>query len=134
MTCPSAGIAQLAARFSTGFLRGCLILCVASVANAVTVLLVNAAASISVGSRPDRVLIYDSHAYVSNAGSDTVTIVNISWWNDLLGLVSPLPIPVGKQPGPMALSKDGKRLFVENCGGFDFHDGTPSHRRQRQHH
>src|ERR1700730_1426772 len=80
----------------------------------------------SPGSHPDRVIVSpdDSELYISNAGNDTITILNIKWWNQILRLVRPAVIPVGKQPGPMAISGDGTRLFIGNRGAFEDTGGT----------
>jgi YVTN family beta-propeller protein len=77
------------------------------------------------GSRPDRVAISpkdDSKVYVSNAGSGTVSVIDTA-----TNSVSPQPIKVGKQPGPMAIPSDeGRLLFVGNRGGFEYHQGSVS--------
>ena len=81
-------------------------------------------------SPPERVIISpdDSEIYISNEGTDSITVIYTEWWSSILkmvGLGGPSVIQVMKRPSPMFFSRDGSLLFVGNCGGFEFNQGTP---------
>jgi YVTN family beta-propeller protein len=84
-------------------------------------------APIIVGSRPDWIAIAPDGktAYVTNAGNDTVTPINLATHTP------GAPIPVGKQPFGIAITPNGKFAYVTNFGGgtvtpIDLTTDTPS--------
>ena len=86
--------------------------------------------SLLLDSPPERVIISpdDFEIYISNEGTDSITVIYTEWWSSILkmvGLGGPSVIQVMKRPGPMFFSRDGSLLFVGNCGGFEFNQGNP---------
>ena len=85
------------------------------------------AGQIAVGQNPVWASIYNTGAIlvVANAGSDSVTLINIS--EDVYGNDSPnfgkiiATVPVGSQPWSVSVLQDGTRAYVANRG-----DGTVS--------
>jgi YVTN family beta-propeller protein len=67
----------------------------------------------TVGSEPTGIAATDTTAYVANAGSDTVSVVDLT--QDPAAVVA--TIPVGDRPAGVALSPDGSQLFVTNFFG-----------------
>ncbi|MFG1933588.1 Ig-like domain-containing protein [Mycobacterium sp. NPDC048908] len=65
--------------------------------------------SIKVGTTPEMIAIRDGYAYVTNSGSNTVSVINIAT-NKLEGSA----IPVGSKPAGITFSTDGSVLYVAN--------------------
>src|SRR6266852_2310938 len=100
--------------FASSFLRWSFLLISVSILVASTGRLAKSDSSIPVGSRPDRIVIspVGSELYVSNGGSNSITVISTTWWGKIaqfIGIGRRSVIPVGKQPGAMAISKDGSR-------------------------
>jgi 6-phosphogluconolactonase (cycloisomerase 2 family) len=58
----------------------------------------------------------EKHAYISNTGSDTLSIVNISRSDGSLTLANAAGATTGSKPGDSALTVDGRFLYVLNAG------------------
>jgi YVTN family beta-propeller protein/VCBS repeat-containing protein len=65
--------------------------------------------SIKVGTTPEMIVIRDGYAYVSNYGSNTVSVINTA-----TNKVEGSAISVGTQPAGLAFSGDGSLLYVAN--------------------
>lgn len=76
--------------------------------------------SVDVGSFPTDVAVDEYHqkAFVTNAGDDTVTVVDAADWN-VLGT-----IPVGREPVAVAVNQTTHRVYVANQGPPGNEDNT----------
>ncbi|MCV7368359.1 hypothetical protein CRI77_09415 [Mycolicibacterium duvalii] len=77
--------------------------------------------SIAVGFRPSAAVVSPDgqRLYVANAGSRTVSVINTSTGRKIDANprnIFSTSISVGSSPGALALSSDGKRLYVANTG------------------
>ena len=78
-------------------------------------------ASIAVGTTPSAALVSPDgqRLYVANTGSNTVSVINTGTGQKIDASPSNIfstDISVGSSPGALALSPDGKRLYVANTG------------------
>ncbi len=78
-------------------------------------------ASIGVGTTPSAVVVSPDgqRLYVANTGSSTVSVINTATGQKIDANPSNIfstDISVGSSPGALALSPDGKRLYVANTG------------------
>ncbi|MDX2064927.1 MAG: hypothetical protein SFX74_04205 [Fimbriimonadaceae bacterium] len=75
-------------------------------------------AKISVGKQPNAVLALSDHVLVANSGSDTVSVIRLADYRvveTIRTAMSP-QAPLGSIPNALAVSRDGKVLFVSNGG------------------
>jgi YVTN family beta-propeller protein len=70
--------------------------------------------TLTVGSLPTGIAATNSNAYVANASSNTVSVINLAASPPV---VTGSPISVGAFPAALALSGDGSQLFVANYQG-----------------
>ena len=96
-------------------------------------------ASIAVGTTPSAALVSPDgqRLYVANTGSNTVSVINTATGQKIDASPSNIfstDISVGSSPGALALSPDGKRLYVANTGSGTVSvintDDLRTHRRQ----